>query len=166
MVWSQQQIKDCHKNSLIPHLVKGLDNSVSMDSLLWETYFHFWFSSEIAAESTYLNAQRPAFRHFEKANSTQKRLCCRLCRCVSFAQQVDVLVLPAENILVVNYVLVIWKLSTKIFKTNWKIMLLIWRRRMDFNQNPFLTVVFLNFQIIWCVSVCMHLVSLRKWVQK
>lgn len=70
-----------------------------MDSLLWEIYFHFWFSSEIAAECTYLKAQRPAFRHFEKANSTQKRLFCRLCQCVGFAQQVYILVLPAENIM-------------------------------------------------------------------
>lgn len=66
-----------------------------MDSLLWEIYFHFWFSSEIAAECTYLKAQRPAFRHFEKANSSQKRLC----QCVGFAQQVYILVLPAENIM-------------------------------------------------------------------
>lgn len=139
-----------------------------MDSLLWEIYFHFWFSSEIAADCTYLNAQRPAFRHFEKANSTQKRLFCRRCQCVSFAQQVDTLVLPAENIMAVNYVLVTWKLSTKIFKSDWKIMLSICRKGMDFNQNPFLTTFFIIFQSICCVSVCNHweIVSLRKWVQK
>lgn len=73
-----------------------------MDSLLWEIYFHFWFYSEIAEECTNLNAQRPAFRHFEKANSAQRRLFCRLCQCVSFAQQVDIVVLPAENIMAVN----------------------------------------------------------------
>lgn len=127
-----------------------------MDFLLWEIYFHFWFSSEIAAECTYLNAQRPAFRHFEKANSTQKRLFCSLCQCISFAQQVDILVSPAENIMAVNYVLVTWKLSTKIFKSDWRIVLLICRKIMDFNQNPFLITFFMNFQIICCVLVCKH----------
>lgn len=33
-----------------------------------------------------------------------------------FAQQVNILVLPAESIMAVNYVLVIWQHSTKIFE--------------------------------------------------
>jgi len=66
---------------------------------------------------------------------------------------VDILVLPAENIMAVHYVLVTQKLSTKIFKSDWKIMLLICRNRMDFNQNPFLTTVFLKLGVpllVWC----------------
>lgn len=86
-----------------------------MDSLLWEIYFHFGFSSEIAAECTYLNAQRPAFRHFEKANSTQK-IILQAVSMYKFAQQVNILVLPDENIMDMNYVLVIWQLSTEVFE--------------------------------------------------
>lgn len=82
-----------------------------MDSLLWEIYFQFRFSSEIAAECTYLNAQRPAF----KPRHTEKIILQALSMC-KFAQQVNILVLPDESIMVVNYVLVIWQLSTKIFE--------------------------------------------------
>lgn len=33
-----------------------------------------------------------------------------------FAQQVNILVLPAENIMDMNYVLVIWQLTTEVFE--------------------------------------------------
>lgn len=80
----------------------------------------------------------------------------------------DILVLPAENITDVNYMLVTWKLCTKSLQKWVEYNAFNLQKKNGVQPKSILTTFLMNFQIICCVLVCKHweIVSLREWVQK